>query len=302
MIVKDLEIFSNSIKSEIFFDFEIKNLSWFNIGGKTKIFFKPQTLKDLIHFLKMYSNRGKIFILGSGSNTLFKDDIYEGVIIKLGRNFSNISILNENMIVAGCATSQKKLSEFAKDNSISGMEFLSCIPGSVGGGIRMNSGCFGREFKDILASIQIVDFIGNVKSIPADKINFKYRNTDLPKDNIFLSATLKGPKKENIEIQKYMNQLKKKKEKAHPTKIKTGGSTFKNPKDQTDKKVWQLIKESVPEGLNFGDAQISEKHANFFVNKKDANFKDMKRLIDYVKNEVKDKTGININLEIVVVE
>ena len=302
MIVSDLEILANSIKSEIFFDFEIKKLNWFNIGGKTKIFFKPQTLKDLVHFLKIYSHRGKIFILGSGSNTLFKDDIYEGVIIKLGRNFSNISILNENMIVAGGATSQKKLSEFAKDNSISGMEFLSCIPGSVGGGIRMNSGCFGREFKDILASIQIVDFIGNIKSILADKINFKYRNTDLPKENIFLSATFKGYKKNNIEIENYMEKLKNKKEQAQPTKIKTGGSTFKNPIEQTDKKVWQLIKDSVPKGLKFGDAEISDKHANFFVNKKDATYDDMKRLIDNVKSKVKDKTGININLEIVIAE
>ena len=153
MKINDIKKFSNNITSDIFFDFEIKKLNWLNIGGKTKIFFKPQSLKDLVNFLKLYSNRGKIFILGAGSNTLFKDDLFEGVIIKLGNNFSNISILNELMIVAGTATTQKKLSEFAKNNNISGMEFLSCIPGSVGGGIRMNSGCFGSEFKDVLVSI-----------------------------------------------------------------------------------------------------------------------------------------------------
>jgi len=302
MVLSDIEKFAKDITGDIFFDFDIKKLNWFNIGGKTKIFFKPQSLKELIDFLELYSNRGKIFILGSGSNTLFKDDTYQGVIIKLGKKFSNISLLNKNMIVAGSATTQKKLSEFAKDKNVSGMEFLSCIPGSVGGGIRMNSGCFGKEFKDILVSIQIVDFYGTIKTISANKINFKYRNTNLPKDNIFLSATFKGLKSNNIEIENYMNELKDKKDKAQPTKIKTGGSTFKNPKGQTDKKVWQLIKDSVPNGLKFGDAEISNKHANFFVNKNDATYADMKKLIDRVKDQVKKKTGININLEIVIVE
>ena len=176
MKISDIKRFANNTTSDIFFDFEIKKLNWFNIGGKTKIFFKPETLKDLVGFLKLYSNRGRIFVLGAGSNTLFKDDLFEGVIIKLGKNFSNISILNELMVVAGTATTQKKLSEFAKNNNISGMEFLSCIPGSVGGGIRMNSGCFGSEFKDVLVSIQTIDFDGNIHTIPANKINFRYRN------------------------------------------------------------------------------------------------------------------------------
>ena len=120
MIIEDLKKFAHGIKSDIFFDFEIKKLNWFNIGGKTRVFFKPNSLKELIEFLKLYSYRSKIFILGSGSNVLFKDEIYEGVIIKLGSNFSNISILNENMIIAGGATYQKKLSEVAKDSEIGG--------------------------------------------------------------------------------------------------------------------------------------------------------------------------------------
>jgi len=302
MIISDIEKFSTNIEGDIFFDYEIKKLNWLNIGGKTRIFFKPNSLKELVEFLKLYLGRGKIFILGLGSNVLFKDSTYEGVIIKLGKNFSNISLLNEEMIVAGGAASQKRLSEFAKDSQVSGLEFLSCIPGSIGGGIRMNSGCFGKEFKDVLISVQVIDFDGNIKTIPTEKINFQYRKIDLPKNIIFLSATFKGIKKNNIEIENYMKELKNKKEQAQPTKIKTGGSTFKNPKDQTDKKVWQLIKDSVPKELSFGDAQISDKHANFFINKKDANYKDMKQLIDYVKSKVKDKTGININLEIVIVE
>jgi len=302
MIIEDIKKFAHDIKSDIFFDFEIKKLNWFNIGGKTKIFFKPNSLKELIEFLKLYSYRSKIFILGSGSNVLFKDEIYEGVVIKLGSNFSNISILNENMIIAGGATYQKKLSEVAKDSEIGGLEFLSCIPGSVGGGIRMNSGCFNQEFKDVLVSIQYVDYKGIVKTISANKVNFNYRSIDLPQDIIFLSATFKGTNKKKNEIENYMNDLKTIKEKNQPTRIKTSGSTFKNPKDQTNIKVWKLIKDSVPNKINFGDAKISEKHANFFVNKKNAKYEDMKSLIDYVKNKVKDKTGVDINLEIVIVD
>ncbi len=285
MILSDIEKFANNIEGDIFFDFEIKKLNWFNIGGKTKIFFKPISLKELIEFLKLYSNRGKIFTLGSGSNVLFKDEIYQGVIIKLGKKFSNISILNQNTIVAGAATTQKKLSEFAKDNNIGGFEFMSCIPGSIGGGIRMNSGCFNKEFKDVLISVQFIDQQGLVKTIPANKINFMYRSTDLPKDIIFLSATFNGFKKNKDQIEDYMIELKNKKDIAQPTKLKTSGSTFKNPKDQTDKKVWELIKSHIPKGTNFGDASISEKHANFFVNNKNAKYEDMKSLIDYVKKK-----------------
>ena len=302
MLINDLEKFGTNIQGEILFDFKIKNFNWFNIGGKTKVFFKPNSLKELIEFFKLYSNRGKIFILGSGSNVLFSDQTFLGSIIKLGRNFSNISILNEDTIIAGAASSQKKLSEFAKENNIGGLEFMSCIPGSIGGGIRMNSGCFNDEFKDVLISLQTIDYNGQIKTIPANKINFKYRNTDLPKDIIFLSATFRGSRKNKLDIQNYMDELKKKKEISQPTKLKTSGSTFKNPKDQTSKKVWELIKESVPNDISFGDAEISKKHSNFFVNKKDAKYEDMKSLINYVKNKVKDKTGIRLDLEIVIVE
>ena len=197
---------------------------------------------------------------------------------------------------------KKKVSEFAMKNNISGLEFLSCIPGSVGGGIRMNSGCFEREFRDVLISIQLVDFKGNVKSIPSSKIKFNYRAIELPQNLIFLSATFKGKEKNNLEIKKYMNDLIKKKEIAQPTKIKTSGSTFKNPINQTDKKVWELIKSSVPIDTSYGDAFISEKHANFFVNKKNARSSDMKSLISFVKKQVLNKTGVKLELEIVEVE
>ena len=302
MEIEDIKNSALLIDGEIFFNQSIKNLNWFNIGGKTKIFFKPKSLKSLIEYLKLYNLRGKIFILGNGSNVLFDDDTYQGTVIKLGKSFSNISLLDNETIIAGAATSQKKVSEFAKDNNISGLEFMSCIPGSIGGGIRMNSGCFKKEFKDILISIQLVDFKGLVRSIPANKINFNYRSIELPKDLIFLSATLKGKKKNSEQISKYMNELNKIKNMAQPTKIKTSGSTFKNPINQTDKKVWELIRASVDNEISYGDAVISKKHANFFVNKKNARSDDMKSLINFVKKKVKDQTGIKLELEIVVVE
>ena len=179
---------------------------------------------------------------------------------------------------------------------------MSCIPGSIGGGIRMNSGCFNREFKDALISIQLLDFRGTVRSIHANKINFNYRSIELPDDLIFLSATFKGKEKSSLEVNNLMKDLKKKKELAQPSKIKTSGSTFKNPINQTDKKVWELIKLSVPNHTGYGDAIISKKHANFFINKKNAKSEDMKSLINYVKEQVKNKTGIELELEIVVVK
>ena len=302
METDDIKKLALSIDGDIFFNQSIKNLNWFNIGGKTEIFFKPNSLKSLIEYLKLYALRGKIFILGKGSNVLFDDDIYKGTIIKLGKSFSNITLLDKETIIAGAAVSQKKVSEFAKDRNISGLEFMSCIPGSIGGGIRMNSGCFKKEFKDVLVSIQLVDFKGVVRSIPTNKINFNYRSIELPKDLIFLSATFKGKEKKREEIYNYMNKLNAIKNMAQPTKIKTSGSTFKNPIDQTDKKVWELIRLSVPTETHYGDAVISEKHANFFVNKKNAKSVDMKSLIKFVKKKVKDKTGVKLELEIVLVE
>ena len=302
MDIKDLENFKNKYNSDLFFNFDIKKLNWFNIGGKSKIFFKPKNLIELKQFLKIYNNRGKIFILGMGSNVLFKDTIYEGVIIKLSNNFSTLSKLKPNTIIAGSACSQKKLSEYALENEISGFEFMYCIPGSVGGGLQMNSGCFGTEFKDKLISLQCIDTNGNIKIIPSNKIKFKYRKIDLNEKLIFLSATFEGNLSNKNKIKNLMEELKIKKNNSQPSKIKTGGSTFKNPIDQTTKKAWELINASVPKNINFGDACISKKHSNFFVNKNNATFDEMYSLINFVKKNVKDKTGVNINLEIKIVE
>ncbi|MDC0854072.1 UDP-N-acetylmuramate dehydrogenase [Candidatus Pelagibacter sp.] len=299
------ESFENRFKKfskSIYFNHSLKKLNWFNIGGNTNIYFKPSNLQDLIEFLKIYKSEEKIFVIGAGSNVLFKDDTFEGAVIKLGKNFSRISILNENTLIAGSGVLDKSLSEFALKNNISGFEFLSCIPGTVGGGIRMNSGCFGSEFKDILVSVQAINRLGEVITIPAKDIIFGYRFCNLAKDLIFLSASFRGIKGKSDQIEKEVKNLKTRKEKAQPTRIKTGGSTFKNPIEQTNRKVWEIIKESIPDKTQFGDAVISDKHANFFINKNNASYKDMKELIDFVKENVKNKTGIKLDLEIILVE
>ncbi len=301
MKLNDLKEFKKQNNSDLYFDFDIKKLNWFNIGGKTKVFFKPRDLRELMNFLNLYNNRSKIFTLGLGSNVLFRDDVFEGLIIKLGNNFASISKLKNDTIIAGSSCPQKKLSLFAMENEISGFEFMYCIPGSIGGGLKMNSGCFGSEFKDKLTSLQCLDTFGNLKLIQSNKIKFNYRNIDLDDNLIFLSATFKGSISKKDKINKLMEELSEKKNNSQPSKIKTGGSTFKNPIDQTSKKAWELIKETVPRNISFGDACISEKHSNFFVNKKNASFKDMYSLINFVKKTVKEKTGINIDLEIKII-
>ena len=301
MKIDELKNFANTIKGKLNFNYDLKKSNWFNIGGKTKAYFKPDSLNELVVFLKKFGNKEKILTLGAGSNVLINDKTFDGVIIKLGKNFSNISVLPNRTIIAGSATTDKKLSEFALENSIGGLEFLACIPGSVGGGLRMNSGCFKKEFKDVLLSVQAIDKNGQVLTIPSSKIKFGYRENDLDKDLIFLSASFKGEFKEKKKIEKFMKTLKEKKNETQPTKIKTGGSTFKNPINQTNQKVWELIKKSVPIDTKFGDAEISDKHCNFFVNRNNASFDDMQKLINFVKEKVKLKTGITLETEVEII-
>ena len=302
MEIKELKKLLSKFGDNVKFEHDLKKKNWFNIGGKTKVFYKAENLKELTEFLKQLDNKEKVFVLGAGSNTLITDNLFDGVVIKLSKNFNNISLLGKDIIIAGSAVSDKSLSDFALDNNLSGFEFLSCIPGTIGGGIKMNAGCFGKEFKDILLSIQAIDKSGNIITVPSKDIKFEYRKNDLSEDLIFLSASFKGFKGSYKEINDEINKLKIQKDKNQPTKIKTSGSTFKNPVLQTNKKVWELIRESVPLDKNFGDAYISQKHCNFFVNKGQASFEDMTKLIDYVTKKVLEKTGISLEKEIKILE
>ena len=220
-ILQEVQDLSKKISGKIYYEYSVKHLNWFNLGGPAKIFFKPNTLDELIIFLKKFSNTLPIKVLGVGSNTLIRDGGYDGIIIKLGKNFSHLSKLDDNTIISGSSALDKKLSEFALENSISGFEFFSCIPGSVGGAIRMNAGCYDYDVSKCIASIQAVNYQGIVRSIKAEKINFFYRGSDLSDDLIFLSATFKGKKQDNKKIKKRIQKLVTDKQKSQPSRIKT---------------------------------------------------------------------------------
>ena len=303
MNLKSLDNFSKNIKGKLRFDYCLKNHTWLNIGGNAKIFFVPETLTELRDFLSyIKDHHNSFFLIGAGSNLLISENIKNRIFIKLGKNFNKISLTKDNVVIAGCSILDKNVSDFACENHLSGLEFLSCIPGTIGGGIRMNSGCFGTEFKDVLLSVQVMDFNGRVYTINSKDIKFDYRKTDLSKNLIFLSASFKTNKKDRSEIVENIYRLKEKKEKTQPLRVKTGGSTFKNPKTQSKRKVWELIKESVDSQVSFGDAKISDKHSNFFINSKNASFENMYNLINFVKSKVKEKTGITLELELEIVD
>ena len=212
MTLKSLDNFSKNIKGKLRFDYCLKNHTWFNIGGNAKIFFVPETLNELRDFLlNIKKDHKNLFIMGAGSNLLISDNTKNRIFIKLGKNFNKISLTKNNVIIAGCSILDKNVSDFACENHLSGLEFLSCIPGTVGGGIRMNSGCFGTEFKDVLLSVQVMDFNGRVYTINSKDINFDYRKTDLSKNLIFLSASFKTNKKNRNEIVENIYRLKEKK-------------------------------------------------------------------------------------------
>ena len=288
----------NKILGKISFDENLSKLSWFNLGGPAKVLFRPKSLQELSLFLKEIKGIKKIKVLGIGSNTLIRDGGFDGIIIKFGNSFSHLSLFNSNTIIAGASALDKNVSNFALKNSISGFEFMSCIPGTVGGAVRMNSGCYGDDISKILISVQVMDFDGNVKAIQSSDIKFYYRGSSLDNNLIIISATFKGKKDNNLNVQQKINSFMKEKKNTQPSKIKTCGSTFKNPENN---KAWKLIRDSGCAGMKFKEAYISEKHCNFFVNKGKAKSSDLENLIYQVKNKVLDKTGINLELELQII-
>ena len=297
-LISQIKEIKKKISGQILFDESLSKHSWFNLGGPAKVIFKPKNLNELSIFLKNCKEFNKIKVLGAGSNTLIRDGGFDGVIIKLGKSFSHLSLLDQNMLIAGASALDKNVSNFALENSLSGFEFLSCIPGTIGGGIRMNSGCYGEDISKILISVQVMDLSGKLKVVHSSDIKFSYRGCNLDNSLIFISATFKGKNDSNPNIQKKIINLVERKKKDQPSKIKTCGSTFKNPENN---KAWSLIKDSGCAGMKMGDAHISEKHCNFFVNKGNAKSQDLENLIYQVKNKVLNKTGIKLELELEII-
>ena len=213
--------------NNLFLDYKLSNNSWFGLGGKAKKFFTPDTEEELINYLKNVQLDNFVTI-GSGSNILFRDKGCTNTIIKLGKNFRKINFF-EDSLICGSGVLKSYVSKFALDKEIENMEFLSCIPGTMGGGVAMNAGCFGCEFKDIIKEVHGIDKNGNKIVIDSKNINFEYRKTNLPNNLIITNLVLKVIKGSKENIKKKINKFKKDKNNAQPSKIKTGGSTFKNP-------------------------------------------------------------------------
>ena len=278
---------------------KLSKYNWFNLGGPADIFFRPENKDQLIEFLnKIKTINLKTYFLGAGSNTLIRDSGIKGAVIKLGSKFSQIKLIAQNEVEVGAAALDRNVSNFAKENNIGDMEFLSCIPGSIGGAITMNSGCYGSEISEILSSVKVLDPQGKEKELKRNEINFFYRGCSLPKEYLILSAKLKGTKSSKERIGIIQEELINRKKLSQPSRIKTGGSTFKNHKQ---KKAWELIKDSGCDKFFIGDAKISEKHSNFFINNGNAKTSDLEKLINKVKKEVYKKTEINLKLEISII-
>ena len=289
--------FKDNLKKNI----SLSNYSWFNLGGNAEYFYKAKDKDQLKIFLQEANKKKlKITILGAGSNTLFRDNGVKGAVIKLGQEFSYTKLVDKNILEVGAATLDRKVANFAKNNNLANLEFLSCIPGSIGGAIIMNSGCYNNDISKVLISIQVLD-INKSKEIEIKKeeIKFLYRGTNLPKNILITSVRLKGEISKNEEIEKKQTDFIMKKKLSQPSQIKTCGSTFKNI--SKDKKAWMLIKESGCDNFKEGGAEISKKHCNFFVNNGNAKSSDIENLISKVKEKVLEKTGVNLELEIKII-
>ena len=277
----------------------LSQYNWFNLGGPAELFFKPKDKKELVDILRYSKDKNlKINVIGAGSNTLIRDKGIKGLTIKLGKSFSQIKLLDNETIEVGASALDKKLANYAQENLISGFEFLSCIPGSLGGAVIMNSGCYGEDISKVFLSLRAINFNGEEVEIKKENIKFFYRKTNLPNDLIITSVVLKGKQSTKHYIDTKQSQMIETKKRSQPSNVKTCGSTFKNPEGE---KAWELIKRSHCENLSVGDAKISKKHSNFFINNGKATSKQIESLITKVRDKVLKKTGIDLELEIKIV-
>ena len=274
-------------------NFPLSKLTWFQTGGKAKVLFVPKNLLDLQFFLKNIKNI-PITIIGGGSNLLVRDGGVKGVVVKLGSGFDYIEY-KKNYILCGASVKNINLSNNLSKKKITGFEFLSTIPGTIGGSIFMNAGCFGMEIKNLIKSLLLINKEGKLIELKRNLINFSYRSSGINKHYFIVAAKFeirKGNEKDiNKKIKKYLNLRKK----TQPIKTLTGGSTFINPEK---KKAWKLIKESGCVNMSVGGAKISNKHCNFLVNTGSATSKDLESLGNKIKNKVYKQTGIKLNWEI----
>lgn len=276
---------------------ELSKMCWFGVGGVADVFFKPYDTEDLAFFLKNKPKDIPHFILGVGSNVLIRDSGFKGVVIRLGREFNYVKF-GEEKVIAGGATLDLNVAVHSAENGYAGLEFLSGIPGTIGGAIQMNAGAYGTEVKDVLISAKAVDEEGNIIELQNHDFGFKYRSHSLKIPYIFTEATFKSSLGNASEIKINLDEIQQRRISTQPIRSKTGGSTFKNPEGM---KAWELIDKAGCRGLEIGGAQVSEKHCNFFINTGHATAEDLEDLISEVKNRVFNNSGILLQEEIKII-
>jgi len=273
---------------------DLGKLTWFRVGGPAEVLFRPADTDDLQAFLAETPNDVSITVLGVGSNTLIRDGGIPGVSVRLGDGFSEISV-DGNAIRTGAGTPNLKLANAARDHSLTGFEFLSGIPGALGGSIRMNAGAFGGETSESVRSVTALTRSGEKITLDHGDLGFSYRHTNSDPNLIFVSAELSGEPGSRDDISARMADIQTERETSQPQKQATGGSTFVNPDGM---KAWELIDQAGCRGLKRGDAQVSEKHCNFLINLGDATAADIEGLGEEVRRRVHDHSGVLLEWEI----
>ncbi len=270
--------------------------TWFRVGGPAQILFAPADEDDLAHFLKLLPQEIPITTIGLGSNMIVRDGGVPGVMIRLsGKAFGEVVVEDDLRIHAGSCVPDMKLARAAAEAGIDGLAFYRGIPGCIGGALRMNAGAHGGETTDVLMEARGVDRAGNVRVFSHSDMGFSYRHSEAPQDIIFTSARFQGRAGKPEEIIEEMDRITAAREATQPIREKTGGSTFKNPKPES---AWKLVDAAGCRGLVRGDAQVSEMHCNFLINRGNATAADIEGLGEEVRRRVKETSGVELHWEI----
>ena len=269
--------------------------SWFRVGGAADILFRPADVDDLCAFLSGCPDDVPVMVIGVGSNILIRDGGVEGVVIRLGKEFAQITQEGTNLY-AGAGVIDLTLALTARDAGLGGLEFLSGIPGTIGGAVRMNAGAYNSETKDWLLYADIVTRNGQKQRLNAEQLGLSYRHSDLPADAIVVGAAFRTVPDNKDHIAARIEKIQQAREDTQPVRARTGGSTFANPPG--DQKAWQLIDTAGCRGLTVGGAQVSEKHCNFLINQGNASAEDLENLGETVRMRVEQTSGINLRWEI----
>ncbi|MBV9827259.1 MAG: UDP-N-acetylmuramate dehydrogenase [Alphaproteobacteria bacterium] len=269
-------------------------MTWFHVGGPAEILFRPADTEDLADFLRALPEEVPVTVIGVGSNLLVRDGGIAGVVIRLGRGFVDIAA-DGQQVRAGAGALDLNVALTAAEAGLGGLEFLSGIPGTIGGGFRTNAGAYGSELKDALVEAEAVDRAGRVHRVAPDALGLSYRHSTAPLDWIFTTAVLRGRPGDKEAIAHRLGEIRAAREASQPIRARTGGSTFANPPGY---QAWKLIDEAGCRGLRHGAAMVSEKHTNFLINTGDAAAADIEELGEEVQRRVLDKSGVMLQWEI----